>query len=265
MQLLYVTVLSGPWIGQGGSASHSFEFWSSAQCWTLFACFLGGCFLWFGACWGAGWLGSPRSRRHGTDGDPAEPDCVSLSAPSSQQSLLTWFCGAPIPWICPLQAFWWWHAYSPSRFTGPRIRFWPFTYILLLPRQLAWRSLCWCKDLGKWTEPPTADDSFGCMVSPEEGYPALPLLMWLPDYQGCEVCYQLQPGALLHLACPRGCVCRFPTLWSFPCVVRNSYLNGGSYLRWVSAAPDFFSVETYSTLWMPPWLGLPPLEAVGSW
>ena len=82
---------------------------------------------------------------------------------------------------------------------------------LLLPRQLRWRSL------GKWTEPPTADDSFGCMVSPEEGYPALPLLMWPPDYQGCEVCYQLQPGALLHLACLRGGVCvDFPHCEAFP-------------------------------------------------
>ena len=61
---------------------------------------------------------------------------------------------------------------------------------------------------------------------------------WLPGMRG------LLSIAAWCLATPGvlegGCVCRFPTLWSFPCVVRNSCLNGGSYLRWVSAAPDFF-------------------------
>ena len=178
-------------------------------------------FLSFCACWGrvlAGW-GAPRNGPTPWNWrwsnrawpwslllqSPSALLCyVSLSAPLLQQSLLTWTCGAPIPWICPFRAF---DDDIPIR----HHTLWDHEFVfgpLLTP--------CFCHlSLGG------GPSSCG--------------------RRGCEVCYQWQPCALLHLAYSRRGVCGSPTLWSLPCVVRNSYLNGGSYLPWGSAAPDFFS------------------------
>ena len=58
MQLLYVTVPSCPWIGQVGSAPHSFKFFLWTMLFLLVSWVGAFCYWWLLGT-GAGWLGCP--------------------------------------------------------------------------------------------------------------------------------------------------------------------------------------------------------------